>query len=178
MMFKNADHKKKLRFLWIGFALAWVLIYFVALRDTLSLIHDCSDKQKKVEESKKLESAMTLLRAELAVMDKKIGSRPDTTKKVFDLLLDNITGYCNGKECTIKEIPASSRAVSNGYEVETYFITLEGSFKQLLDLVYLLEQRKKTGGHIASLLFFVNKNSHAKKHELRLMLYIQHYNKI
>ncbi|HWY38184.1 MAG TPA: hypothetical protein VNY73_06465 [Bacteroidia bacterium] len=177
-MFKNLNSGKKLKWLGAVILLALVLVYFLAIKETLHLAGDCRLKEQKLQQSKQLEQTVVLLRNEIKNLDRQIGSQPDTTRKVMDLLLDNITEYCNSNGCTIKEIPAAAQAVNNGYEIETYFITLEGSFKQLLSLAYLLEQKKKTGGHIASLLFQVTKNNNTKKQELLLTLYVQHYNKI
>ena len=96
----------------------------------------------------------------------------------MDLLLQHITEYCNQRGCVLKEIPAPAAADRNSYRIESSFITLQGSYKDLLELVYLLEQKKKTGGHIASLQFYTIKNNKLKKEELLLTLYVQHYQKI
>lgn len=177
-MFKNLDSGKKLKLLGAIILLGLVLVYFLAVRETIQLAKACSEKEDKLHQSKQLDQSMVLLRNEIRSIDSQIGSQPDTTRKVMDLLLDNITEYCSSNGCTIKEIPASAHAINNGYETETYFITLEGSFRELLNLVYLLEQKKKTGGHITSLQFFLNRVNNTKKKELLLTLYIQHYNKI
>ncbi|MGZ3919080.1 MAG: hypothetical protein ACXVNM_07205 [Bacteroidia bacterium] len=177
-MFNNINSALKLKLLGGGFLLMLVLAYFLSIRDTITLAGECKQKEQNLAKYKELNGSIQSLSLEAKKIDELIGSQPDTSHKVIDLLLDNVTEYCNDGNCIIKEIPASAKVTNNGYEVETYFLTIEGSFKKLLDLVYLLEQKKKTGGHVASLQFSLNKNNNTKRQELLLTIFIQHYNKI
>ena len=177
-MFKDLNSALKLKLLGGGVLLSLLLVYFLAIRDTLNIRSDCKVKKIKLTESKRLDEKIGALRNQIKTLDIQIGNQPDTTKKVIDLLLDYVTEYCSNSGCQIKEIPTSAKALSNGYEVETYFVTLSGPYNDLLNLVYILEQKKKTGGHIASLLFSVLKNNNTKKQELLLTLYVQHFKKV
>lgn len=177
-MFKNLNSRNKLKLLTAGLGLALFLVYFLAVSDTITLARDCSAKEEKLAQSKQLDLEIARLKAQVLSLDARIGGQADTSRKVMDMLLEHISAFCNSQGCVLKEIPTSARAVSNGYEVETYFITVAGTFRQLLDLVYLLEQKKRTGGHITSLLFYSAKNNRTKKTDLYLTLHVQRYKKV
>lgn len=176
-MLDKLNSKNKLRLLGGTILLCLLLVYFLAIKETITLASECRVKEQKLQQSKGLNEKTALLRAQIKNLDRQTGGSTDTTHKVMDLLLDHITEFCNGTGCALKEIPSAVTAIRNGYRIESCFITLGGSYKQLLDLVYLLEQKKKTGGHIASIQFYTVKNNKLKKQELLLTLYIQHYKK-
>ncbi len=176
-MLEKLTTKNKLRLLAGAIILALVLVYFLAIKETIAVASDCGQKEAKLQQSKDLGEKTAILKALIRNIDKQTGGQTDTTKKVMDLLLEHITEYCNSTGCAIKEIPSAAFASRNGYLIESSFITLEGSYKELLELVYLLEQKKRTGGHIASIQFYTIKNNKLKKQELLLTLYVQHYKK-
>lgn len=176
-MLEKLTGKNKLRLLTGAIVLVLMLVYFLAIKETIVLASDCRQKETKLIQSKNLKEKTNLLRLQIKNIDKQTGGQSDTTKKVTELLLENITEYCSKTGCSIKEIPSAAYASRNGYLIESSFITLEGSYKELLELVYLLEQKKRTGGHIASVQFYTVKNNKQKKQELLLTLFVQHYKK-
>ena len=176
-MFKKLNSRSRLRLLAAGIGMLLVLVYVLALQETIGVIGACGEKEERLARSKQLEQEIAGLKLQVRNIDMRVGSQADTTRKVMDLLLEHISDYCNSQGCVLKEIPATAKAMSNGYEVETYFITLSGNFRQLLDLVYVLEQKKKTGGHITSLLFYSVKNNRTKKPDLHLTIHVQRYKK-
>lgn len=177
MMSGNLAYKKRLQLLGIGFVLVLFLVYTLALKKTIVAAKDCSAKEEKLALSKQLEKKIGALRLQVAELDNIIGEMPDTSKKVMDLLLENITGFCSENNCILKEIPGTHQAVDANFEIETNFITVQGDFKNLLNLVYLLEQKKKTGGRVASVNFYSKKDFNTKRTALYLTLTVQHFKK-
>jgi hypothetical protein len=177
-MFKNLNNGKKIKLLLVGTGVMLVLIYFFSIKETVDLAIDCSEKEMRLEQAKGTVEKMAVLKGQIRKVDAQLGGNKDTTTKVMDLLLQHISEYCSKNGCVLKEIPTPEIANKNSYQIESSFITLQGRYKDLLGLVYLLEQKKKTGGHIASLKFYTVKNQKLKKEELLLTLYVQHYQKI
>jgi Tfp pilus assembly protein PilO len=176
-MLKDLTYKKKLRVLAIGFAGMLFIVYSFALKKTLEVKADCEAKQEKLTLSKNLNEEVVSLKKQLAEMDNVIGEMPDTSKKVMDNLLENITAYCSENNCTLKEIPGTHKAKDANFEIESNLITVQGSFHDLLGLVYLLEQKKKTGGRVSSVQYYSKKDYASKKISLYLTLTVQHYKK-
>jgi hypothetical protein len=176
-MFRNLGYKKKLRFLGIGFLLVLIFIYSFSISDTLDLRNECAEKEQKLVLSRSLENKMLLLRAQTTDLDNIIGEMPDTSRKVMDLLLDNVTFFCSESSSILKEIPGNHTAIDANFEIESNFITVQGTFRNLLNLVYLLEQKKKTGGRVSSINFYSKKDNNTKKTALFLTITVQHYKK-
>jgi hypothetical protein len=69
-------------------------------------------------------------------------------------------------------MPPMFRNLDNNYLVETINIQVAGSFNDLVELTYLLEQPTKHL-NIVSVDFFVEENKRLKTKQLILSLYIQ-----
>lgn len=176
-MFKDLTYQRKLKLLAPIAVIALLLVYFFGIRKTLTLRSDIKAKQEKLAQSKDINTKVSLIRAKLKKIDALIGNDMDSSSKVIDVILEDITTYCNKEGCTLRDIPVVHQASDNNFDIETYFITVEGAYKQLLNLVYLLEQKKKSGGRLSACLFYSKKNNATKKLSLEATLYIQQYNK-
>jgi Tfp pilus assembly protein PilO len=87
-------------------------------------------------------------------------------------VLDEISTICKQKGLLLKEMPPMFRNLDNNYLVETINIQVAGSFNDLVELTYLLEQPTKHL-NIVSVDFFVEENKRLKTKQLILSLYIQ-----
>ncbi|MDP2384979.1 MAG: hypothetical protein Q8M29_01290 [Bacteroidota bacterium] len=176
-MFKDLTYQKKLKLLAPLAIVALLLVYFLGIKKTISLRSEIKEKQEKLIQAKDIDTKVSLIRSKLKKIDNLIGSDMDSSSKVIDVILEDITTYCSEQGCTLRDIPLMHEASDNNFDIETYFITVEGSYKQLLNLVYLLEQKKKSGGRLSSCLLYSKKNNATKKLSLEATLYIQQYNK-
>ena len=176
-MFKDLTYQKKLKLLGPLALIALMLVYFLGIKKTINLRSDIKEKQQKLILAKDLDGKVSLIRAKLKKIDKLIGNDMDSSSKVIDVILEDITTYCNTQGCTLREIPVMHEASDANFDIETYFITVEGPYKQLLNLIYLLEQKKNGSGRLSSCLLYSKKNNATKKLSLEATLYIQQYNK-
>lgn len=177
-MFKNFTYKQKLKLLLPVTVVSLFLIYVLGLSKTLALRSEIKEKQEKLILSKDVNSKIGAVRSKIAYIDDIVGNDLDSTKSVMDIILENITTYCSAHDCTVREIPVFHSASDRNFDIDTYFITIEGNYHNLLNLVFEMEQKKKSGGRLSSVLFFTRKNNTTKKLSLELTLYIQQYNKI
>jgi hypothetical protein len=176
-MFKGMTYQRKLRLLLPAAGLALLFVYLFGLRKTIAARSDVQEKKAKLALSKDINNKMGLVKAKLNSIDNMIGQKPDSSKKVIDIILEDVTTYCNNEGCTLKEIPETHHAEDKNFSIETYFITVEGNYKKLLNLVYLLEQKKKSGGRLSSCTLYTRKNNQTKKLSLESTLFIQQYDK-
>ena len=176
-MFKDLTYQRKLKLLAPLAIVVLLLVYFLGIKKTLSLRSEIKEKQEKLIQAKDIDGKVSLIRTKLKKIDNLIGNDMDSSSKVIDVILEDITTYCSEQGCTLRDIPTMHEAADANFDIETYFITVEGSYKQLLNLVYLLEQKKKNGGRLSSCLLYSKKNNATKKLSLEATLYIQQYNK-
>ena len=176
-MLRELTYQKKLKLLGPVAILALLLVYILGFKKTLNLRAEINAMKDKLTVAKDLDSKVSLIRGKLKKIDELIGSDTDSSDKVIDVVLEDITHYCNTEGCTLREIPQAHTASDANFYIETYFITIDGTYKQLLNLIYLLEQKKKSSGRLSSCLFHSKKNNATKKLSLEVTLYIQQYNK-
>lgn len=81
-------------------------------------------------------------------------------------LLELVTNFCRTHQLLIKTYPEAERVKENGFPVVTNEIEVEGAFKDMVTLVYLLEHQEKIGS-IASLQFFRHKDRRKRQEVLR-----------
>jgi hypothetical protein len=155
-MLNGLTYQKKLKLLAPVAIVAIFFVYFLGIKKTLAIRSDINEKKEKLALAKDLNGKVSLIRTKLKHIDELVGNDMDSSKKVIDVILEDITNYCNTQGC---------------------IITVEGHYKQLLNLVYLLEQKKKNGGRLSSCKFYSRKNNATKKLSLEATLYIQQYDK-
>jgi hypothetical protein len=176
-MLNGLTYQKKLKLLAPVAIVAIFFVYFLGIKKTLAIRSDINEKKEKLALAKDLNGKVSLIRTKLKHIDELVGNDMDSSKKVIDVILEDITNYCNTQGCIIREIPEVHTASDANFNIETYLITVEGHYKQLLNLVYLLEQKKKNGGRLSSCKFYSRKNNATKKLSLEATLYIQQYDK-
>lgn len=176
-MLNGLTYQKKLKLLAPVAIVAILLVYFLGIKKTLAIRSDINEKKEKLALAKDLNGKVSLIRTKLKRIDELVGNDMDSSKKVIDVILEDITSYCNTQGCTLRDIPEVHKASDANFDIETYLITVEGNYKQLISLVYLLEQKKKSGGRLSSCQFYSRKNNATKKLSLEATLYIQQYNK-
>src|ERR1035437_4451429 len=102
-MFKNLNYQQKLKWLGIAVILSFVMVYFFAIKKTIVEKAECEEKQKTLEFSRDLDHKVAEIKMELAKLERVVGQKPDSSKKVIDLLLESISEYCNKNGCILKD---------------------------------------------------------------------------
>ena len=177
-MLKSLTYQQKLKWLGIVAILSFVIVYTLAVKKTFEEKSTCEEKQKTLEFSKDLDNKLAQIKMELVKLERVTGQKPDSSKKVIALLLESISEYCNKNGCILKEIPRPIYSKDPNFDIETNVITVEGDYAQLLNLLYLLEQKEKSGGRLSSLYFSTKKNNNTKRINLELTMYFQEFNKL
>lgn len=115
---------------------------------------------------------------EIVDLQTQLDSLNNTVEKLYnksslqDIILDRIVKYCNQNNVLIKEFPESQILEKDNYIIKTNYILLEGSFQQLIILLYNIEQKYNLG-KVSSLKFYTTTNSKTRLPQLYLELYIQ-----
>jgi hypothetical protein len=100
----------------------------------------------------------------------------DIAINTHEKLLDIISHYCAESKISLISYPEPITIHENGFSNEINVFTVQGDFKKLLMLLYILEQKDKIG-KVSSADFKTSKNYETKKFELTCTIYIQTFKK-
>ena len=159
-MLKQLSYKQKSQALLFGSFLLLVLIYTISIKPTLNLHRDIRMLTTKSAQAVEAPAQIRKIRKEL---DQLQGSTINLNNK--EALLGEITRFCEENNLLIVNLPIASTYEEGNYEVESRELDVQGSFKDVLELVYLIEYQKSLGV-ISSLSFISKKDLRTKKKRL------------
>lgn len=148
------------------------VVYQLAISKSLELYNQNSSLKEKLITAKESYKSKEDLEKRIEKLDYHISSFFVDSLSHQEYLLETISTYCHQHHVLIKEIPPKTEYREDNFEVGTHKILLEGDFIPLLKLVYLLEQKNKTG-RLSSAFFSMKYDMKRKKEVLSLTLYIQ-----
>ncbi|HET6243894.1 MAG: hypothetical protein H0V01_04410 [Bacteroidetes bacterium] len=175
-MLKQLTYKKKNLVLISGIALFALIVYFLAIGKTVDLYFQCNELKEQLEFSNNASEQLNLLQKQMNEIDGVFESNSELNKNYQQGLLENISNYCNQTSVILREFPTQIILNERDFSVETNLVVVEGSFTNLLKLVYMLEQKNKTG-KVSSLLFNSKKDYKTKQLTLTASIYIQNIKK-
>jgi hypothetical protein len=177
-MFSKITYKIKYKLFLALLALSTLLIYKTAIAKTISLYFQNKELAIKIEEASNAPERAQLLKQKLYSMDKFIqSSQSDTSQNVHDLLLESISSYCKEKKIILKSFPETFSATKGEFDLQTHIFSIQGNFSNLLNLLYLLEQKWRTG-KVSSVNFQCSKDIDSKQKTLISTVYLQNVKKI
>jgi hypothetical protein len=176
-MLNRLTYKTKINLLLAGGAIALWMFFSMFVSDTFFLLSEQSRLTDSLSVLDNAPQELNLLNIKLKRLEKKAGV---TTKKdsrsVQQYLMEIVTQYSNNNNCIVRSIPSISLYKEKDIVVETHIFSLDGTFNNLLKLVYQLEQ-KYQAGKISSVLFRSDLDNKSKRKYLQATVYIQHISK-
>ena len=169
---KELTYKKKNLLLMGGSVLFALIIYFSAIKNTLDLYTRCNELVEQLLQADNASYQMIQLQKELQEIESIYGDNKETSSNHQQVLLETISNYCSGNNVILREFPKSTVFNEQDFSVESNMVVVEGSFNNLLRLIYLLEQKNKTG-KIASVQFQTKNDFKTKQLALIASIYIQ-----
>lgn len=170
-MMNNLSNKYKFFGLIAAAVLGLLLAWFMAWSNTFEVMAKCATEEAEIEKAQTADVRLIGLKREVAQLDALFGTASKASSYQHELF-DVISNYCTKKGLIIKSFPAPVVNSRSGFEVETSSITIEGNFKPMLDLVYLLETKEKVG-KIASVDFQVREDFKRQQKVLEMTLFVQ-----
>ncbi len=172
-MFANLTYKQKL----IGLIAIGILLFMAANKRSFKITRHAYDQVRELED--KLEyvnsstTDVTQTQTELKFYDKIIGKQGVEPEEIQQQILDFASTYDNVYVFNLDEIHI---AESNGFNVISNQLTLEGDFNGLLEIVYAFEKEFKFS-NIVSISFVKEKEFQTRKNKLRVKIIFQNYEK-
>ncbi len=110
----------------------------------------------------------------IGVLKKKLANMQQSTLKPYnrERLLENLTNFCRNNHLLVRAFPEAQVVAQNENSVVTNQIEIEGSFKDMVKLAYMLEAEERQGS-ISSLKFFVFKDRVAKRNVLKSLIVLR-----
>lgn len=137
------------------------VIYFASIKRTVSYYQSYQNKKEQLSRVSNAATLITQYKTQLAQFEQK-------NQKTYDReeLLEAVTTFCREHRILVKTFPQAQRVKQNNYPIITNQIEVEGDYKEIVKLVYLLEHKEKLGS-IGSVKFFTHKDRYKKKNFLR-----------
>ena len=149
-----------------------VLVYQMALSKTWDLYAQNITLAEKLENIHESEKNKEVVEQKQQYLEQRISSFFIDSISHQDFLIETLTHYCHNNGILLQELPAMTSHQEGDFLVGTYKVVLEGNYKNLLKLVYLLEQKNKIG-RVSSVSFIYKFDNKRKKNVLSMYLYIQ-----
>ncbi|MDB5274739.1 MAG: hypothetical protein JWO58_3106 [Chitinophagaceae bacterium] len=172
MNWSKLTYQQKNKVLTIGYVVFLFLVYQLAISKCWELYSQNATLEEKLVTAKDSYQNKEELEKRQEKLNHHISSFFVDSLKHQEYLLETISTYCHQHQLLIKDIPPVTEYREDDFEVGTHRMVIEGSFIPLLKLVYLLEQKNKSG-RVSSVCFSSKYDTKRKKEVLSLILYIQ-----
>jgi hypothetical protein len=95
---------------------------------------------------------------------------------IHDRILGIVSKYCQESGVTLMSYPEPNISKDGNFVTETNILTVQGGFRKILELIYLLEQKEKPA-KISSVNYKTQKNFDNQHIELIATIYLQTFKK-
>lgn len=171
-MKRKITYKSRLLYLLISGGLFAVILYNMAISDTLTIAFENKQLENQVIENIDAPKEIQSIKQKLAKIEQLVGNKNQEEINVHQLLLESIAQYNQRKALILQDFPQPYVHTNNGYVIKTAKVTVQGDFINLLKLVHFLEQNYNIG-KVVAVDFEATKPLHTKKRELHSTIYIQ-----
>jgi len=169
---KKLTYKQKLTYSLIIGGIFAIILYNMAISDTLDLMFENSDMEAQVSKNVDAPIKIKATKQKLKKIEQLIGNEIDANVDIHQLLLASVTGYVQGNNLILKDFPQPYSIVDKGYMTKTAIVTVEGDFIRLLKLCNYIENNYQ-GGKIVAVDFKATKELRTRKRKLNSTIYIQ-----
>jgi len=176
-MLKNLTYKRKFYLLLTGLVIIYILAYNLSIKETIKLGKEKVKLKNKLSLLVNADEKIKLYEKEINNYEQNLNYGEEIEWEPEKYLIDIIGTYCNQSGLILNEFPGIHEQQRGKFSVYTYIFTIEGSFHELLELLYKVEDIK-IPGTLVSAEFIKNFDKKLNKQRLFLTMYIQRVNEI
>lgn len=173
-MFKNITYKKKFIFIIVGFVLLGLAAYKKNFKNIFEVRSQISSITQKLNEVDGSHNQIFFLKNEVAQLNDMIGGQTKNPELVQQLILDFISN--SNVKVNIHKIEDTHLYNDGEFNIFTNTIQIEGDYKSLLELLYLVE-KDFAYSKVVSAELSTEKNYRNNSKKLYLKLILQNYEK-
>lgn len=145
MIGDNWTYEQKNKFLLMGVPVILLLVYFLAIGNTINAFVDYNTLKKKVHNLENAPKQINDLQAKLGFYNNKLGKFIVDDPYTQDTLLSIVSDYCKQTNVSLVEFPTAQYLEQNDYRIEHNQFEVAGDFKSILRLNALLEDNSSIG---------------------------------
>lgn len=172
MVFKNWSYRKRNRFLLPAIPVVAIILWFGVLSRTFDLYSENLNMKKVMARADEAPQRLAKVSASLQTLNARFEAYSLDSLKDREYLLQVVSNFCRKNNIILKEFPQKATEVNKDYGLETNLVVAEGEFKDLLRLLYELEQKSKIG-RPTSVRFEKTFDHKRRKAVLTLTIYLQ-----
>lgn len=176
-MKKKYTYKQYLYLLIAVFVLGLLVSYKIAVKPTIDAKKKLQQLQDDIRNVDEAPRKRAMLLQQIEQYDRLIGEQATNQKFEQQQVLDYISNYCQKSKSTVREFPEIHSFTKENYVLNTIVFTIEGNFRHLLELLFLIETDLKIGS-IQSIDFYTEDEFRTKKKRLFLKVYLQTINQL
>ena len=172
-MIKNLTYKQQLLYALIGGFIFSIVIYNVAISNTISLVVKNSAFREQISKNQDAPEQIKFAKQKIKRIEQLVGTNNDYSEiDIHQILLESVTSYVQKNGLILKDFPQPFVGVENGYITKTVQLTVEGDFIPLLKLIYFLETDYSVG-KVVAVDFKTSKERRTRKRKLNTTIYLQ-----
>jgi hypothetical protein len=175
-MNKNFNYKKKFQLAILVIALTFYIIYSLAIKKTISLYSLYSNQRDEMILVENAPVKMAKLNMDVKNISSFIGKEAFYSNDLRQNILDKASQFCENSNSALVEMPESVIFNKSGYNIVTNSIIIQGSFAELLNFIYLMEQ-KYLISKVISCRFYSIFDKKTNTNNLFLEIYLQNIDK-
>lgn len=161
------SYKQHNYFLLGGVAICLFVIYLTSISKTLDHRQKYKRNLANVQRAATATKDIKQYRAQMEGLQQ-------TALKVYDReqLLSEITGFCKEHSILVRTFPEPQKIIENGHSIVTNNLVVEGRYKDIVALVYQIEQEEKLAA-ISSVKFYMYNDRVSRSQKLRCDLILR-----
>ena len=171
-MKKTITYQKKIIYLFILSGLFAIVLYQIAIVDTINLMIENSAFEAEISKNKDAPLQIKSLKHKAEKIKQLIGNNDYEGLDMHQELLISITEYIQKNGMVLKDFPQPYVISEKGYLTKTAKVTIEGDFVSVLKLIYFLEHNYHIG-KVVSVDFKASKQLRTRKRKLNTTIYLQ-----
>jgi len=176
-MFDRLTYKQKNYGLLAVFILLAMVSYKRSFILSINLKQEINQQDMQKQEIKHSTKKLDLLKVEIDLINKNLGRTDETTDKVQQELLKEISNFPKSYKLTVENINPTHLFATVDYRILTSEVLLEGNFKGLVKAINQLE-REFEYARIINTDIFKTKDYGDKKSKVYAKILFQHYFKM
>ena len=172
-MLKNLTYTHRCYILLSGFVVFLIILYHLSIVETINVAETINEKNQKLIWLKDKEQELPFLKKQMEEME--LANNKLDSVSARDKLTNGISEFADNNNCIVTEIPKSFIYTNSSMHVQTNSFTVNGSFHNLLSLLYTMETKFNFVAKIMSAKFTTSTEITTKKKKLYLTFITQSY---
>lgn len=171
-MKKKITYQQKLLYVLIGSGFFAILLYQMAISDTVNLMSENSSLKEQISKNQDAPEQIKTIKKKLKKIEQLVGNNVYENVDTHQKLLQLVTEHVQKNNLILKDFPQPYLTTDKGYVTKTAQSTIEGGFVDLLKLVYFLENNYKVG-KVVAVDFKTTKQLKTRRRQLNAVIYLQ-----